>query len=68
MLGVEPRPDGLTPREVEVLDLMAVGLTNPEIAHRLAISESTVKTHVSNILRTLNAKNRTAAVARYLRP
>jgi DNA-binding NarL/FixJ family response regulator len=53
---------GLTSREVEVLRLMAGGRKNKEIARELWVSEGTVKTHVSNILRKLNQKDRAQAV------
>ena len=52
---------GLTPRELEVLELIGDGYSNPEIASRLFISEKTVKTHVSHILQRLNIKSRIAA-------
>jgi NarL family two-component system response regulator LiaR len=51
----------LTPRETEVLELIARGLSNKEIANRLIISDKTVKTHVSNILRKLNLTHRIQA-------
>ncbi len=53
---------GLTQREHDVLVKMADGLSNQEIAGQLFLSESTVKTHVSNILFKLDAKRRTQAV------
>jgi DNA-binding CsgD family transcriptional regulator len=53
---------GISSREYEVLELISAGLSNLEIAQKLFISESTVKTHVSNLLMKLNAKRRTQAV------
>ena len=64
----EPRLTALlTRREQEVLDLMAEGATNAEIADRLVIAPGTVKSHVKHILRKLRAANRAEAVSRYLR-
>jgi DNA-binding NarL/FixJ family response regulator len=53
--------DSLTKREVEVLKLLAEGLFNKEIAYTLAISEKTVKNHVSNIFKKINVSDRTQA-------
>jgi NarL family two-component system response regulator LiaR len=66
----EPRPallEQLTPRELDVLRLVVEGFANKEIAHRLAITEKTVKTHVSNILQKLGVPDRTAAAVLALR-
>ncbi|MEM7102806.1 MAG: response regulator transcription factor [Bacteroidota bacterium] len=56
------KKSGLSKQEFTVLTLMAEGLSNNEIANRLFIQESTVKSHVSNILMKLDAKRRTQAV------
>jgi DNA-binding NarL/FixJ family response regulator len=56
--------ESLTPRELEVLQLMARGLTNRQIAGRLTISEHTVKFHAGAVLGKLNARSRAEAVAR----
>jgi ATP/maltotriose-dependent transcriptional regulator MalT len=54
---------GISKREFEVLELVAAGLSNQEIADRLFVSTSTVKTHVSNVLAKLDASRRTEAIA-----
>jgi DNA-binding NarL/FixJ family response regulator len=56
--------ESLTPRELEVLQLMARGLTNRQIARRLEISEHTVKFHAGAVLGKMNARSRAEAVAR----
>ena len=63
----DPIAADLTPREVEVLSLLAEGLTNKAIAQRLAISDHTVKFHVNAILTKLDAQSRTDAVVRATR-
>jgi DNA-binding NarL/FixJ family response regulator len=59
----EELPDGLTPREAEVLRLMAAGRTNQEIAADLVLSEGTVKTHVNRIFAKAGVRDRGQAVA-----
>ena len=68
-LMVRQRPDfraRLTPRELEVLRLMARGNTNLAIAQSLVVAEGTVKYHVKNVLRKLRARSRSEAVSRYM--
>ena len=55
---------GLSKREYEVLELISQGLSNQEIADKLFVSTSTVKTHVSNVLAKLDSKRRTQAIQR----
>jgi NarL family two-component system response regulator LiaR len=59
--GERPAPAGLTERELEVLRLIARGMSNKQIAKELVVSEKTVKTHVSNILAKLHLADRTQA-------
>jgi DNA-binding NarL/FixJ family response regulator len=65
-LETETIEERLTPREVEVLSLMAEGLSNKRIAERLGISDQTVKFHVASVCGKLDALNRTDAVRRGL--
>ena len=53
---------GLTPRELEILEAMAAGLSNKEIGERLFVSENTVKTHAARVFSKLSASRRTQAV------
>ncbi len=61
------RESALTPRERDVVELLTQGMTNAAIARALVIGEGTVKYHLSNAFRKLNATSRADAVARYLR-
>jgi NarL family two-component system response regulator LiaR len=65
--GQSSQVDPLTPREIEVLRLVAEGLSNEEIARKLVVAERTVRTHVSNILGKLHLANRTQAALYALR-
>ncbi len=56
-------PDGLTQREVEILGLIARGLTNGEIADRLFLSNHTIKTHINRIFAKTGSRDRVAAIA-----
>jgi DNA-binding NarL/FixJ family response regulator len=58
----EDLPDGLTPREAEVLRLIGAGFTNREIAERLVVSETTVKTHINHVFSKIDARDRAAAI------
>jgi DNA-binding CsgD family transcriptional regulator len=66
-MGDSALRDLLTPRELDVLQLMVRGETNAAIASQLVVSQGTVKFHVKNILRKLHAANRAEATSRYLR-
>ncbi len=59
----DPADTGLTPREIEVLRLIADGLSNTEIARRLVVSEATVKTHINHLFAKANLRDRAQAVA-----
>lgn len=64
--GATPMPTGeleaLTPREVDVLELIGTGLSNAEIADRLTLSEGTIKTHIGHVFAKLQLRDRAAAV------
>jgi DNA-binding NarL/FixJ family response regulator len=62
--GATPRtpPDGLTHREAEILALIARGLTNPEIAQRLCLSQHTIKSHINRIFTKTSSRDRAAAI------
>jgi DNA-binding NarL/FixJ family response regulator len=57
-----PPPDGLTHREVEILSLIGRGLTNPEIAAQLFLSNHTIKTHINRIFAKTGSRDRAAAI------
>jgi DNA-binding NarL/FixJ family response regulator len=57
-----PAPDGLTQREAEILGLIARGLTNPEIAANLFLSNHTIKTHINRIFAKTGSRDRAAAI------
>lgn len=63
----EPPVEQLTPREMDVLRLVAKGMSNKEIADTLIVSEKTVKTHISNILSKLHLADRTQVAIYALR-
>ncbi len=63
----EPLVEPLTPREIQVLELVADGLANKAIASRLGVSDETVKFHLGSIFGKLGASNRTDAVRQALR-
>jgi DNA-binding NarL/FixJ family response regulator len=65
--GASRLPDGLTPREADVLKLLAIGRSNKDISTALAISLSTVATHIRSILTKAGCANRTEAAAYAMR-
>jgi DNA-binding CsgD family transcriptional regulator len=65
--GLAESPESLTPREREVLELLAHGLSNRRIGERLGISEHTAKFHVASLCGKLGAVSRTEAVSRGVR-
>src|SRR4029078_13381963 len=62
--STRPKPAGLTARQLEVLTLLAAGLTNTEIAERLVVSQRTAEHHVAAVLTTLGVKTRREAARR----
>jgi DNA-binding NarL/FixJ family response regulator len=62
-----PNDDGLTAREMEILELLTEGLSNKEIAQKIDISAGTVRNHFGNIFRKLHVRCRTEAATKYLR-
>ena len=58
----QPLPDGLTGREAEILGLIAQGMTNPEIAQVLVLSNHTIKTHINRIFAKTSSRDRAAAI------
>jgi DNA-binding NarL/FixJ family response regulator len=65
--NIPPLVEALTPRELQVLRLIAEGMPNKEIADQLSISEHTVKFHVASVLGKLQAASRTEAVTQGIR-
>ena len=65
--GAQTEKELLTPREIELLNLVAAGLSNKTIAQKLSVSENTVKYHIRQILHKLTVQNRTEAVTSAIR-
>jgi len=63
-IRVRERREKLTDRELEILRLLSKGMTNKDVARHLGLSDFTVKTHVSNVLAKIDAKDRTQAVVK----
>lgn len=61
-----PRPNRLTPRQLEILALVASGLSTADVAKRLGIRPGTVKTHLTTIYKLIDAENRVQATRYYL--
>jgi DNA-binding NarL/FixJ family response regulator len=61
--AAEPLPEGLTPREIDVVRLVADGLSNKQVARQLFVSEATVKTHLNHVLAKLDVEGRPGLVA-----
>lgn len=57
----------LTPREIEVMNLLIEGLSNPKISKKLCISEHTTKAHIASIYNKLKVSNRVQAIIKYLK-
>jgi DNA-binding CsgD family transcriptional regulator len=58
--------DALTPRELEILALLAAGNSTPDIAEQLGITPGTIKTHLTSVYKKIGAKNRVQAARHYL--
>jgi DNA-binding CsgD family transcriptional regulator len=65
-IGARPDSSALTPRELEILTLLAAGHATPDIANKLGITPGTVKTHLTRIYKKIGTKNRVQAARYYL--
>ncbi len=65
-IKLEEKPRSFTPREHAIVEALRQGKSNKRIAHELSLSESTVKVHIHNVMRKLNAKNRTEAAIKII--